>query len=130
MRLSGDLEAAAQRALETGERTELYDGPARKLCPLAPNNVNTIACAALAGVGFDETRATLVADASLESHDIDIEVTGPDNAATGTAFRVSTRRINPAAPGAVTGSATYASFFSSLVDCVSSERRGGDIHFV
>ena len=27
----------------------LYDGPVKELCPLAPNNVNTMACAAIAG---------------------------------------------------------------------------------
>ena len=39
-------------------------GPLRPLCPLAPNNVNTMACAAIAGhnVGFDNLEAVLVAD--------------------------------------------------------------------
>ena len=93
----------------TGE-TVLYEGPVRDLCPLAPNNVNTMACAALAGhtLGLSKTRARLVCDPSLTAHVIDIEVQGPSNAA-GT-FRVSTERYNPSAPGAVTGSATYVSF--------------------
>jgi aspartate dehydrogenase len=30
----------------------LYSGPVRALCPLAPNNVNTLACAALCGPGY------------------------------------------------------------------------------
>lgn len=36
----------------------VYDGPVRALCPLAPNNVNTMACAAIAGhtLGFDGVR--------------------------------------------------------------------------
>ena len=36
----------------------LYEGPVRDLCPMAPNNVNTMACAALAGhnLGFDGSR--------------------------------------------------------------------------
>jgi predicted dinucleotide-utilizing enzyme len=42
----------------------LYDGPVRQLCPLAPNNVNTMAAAAVAAhnLGLDGTRARLVAD--------------------------------------------------------------------
>ena len=43
---------------------ELYHGPVRALCPLAPNNVNTMAAAAVAatGLGFDGTMGRLVAD--------------------------------------------------------------------
>jgi predicted dinucleotide-utilizing enzyme len=39
-------------------------GTVRELCPLAPNNVNTMATGALAAhtLGFDGTRARLVAD--------------------------------------------------------------------
>ena len=39
-------------------------GPLRALCPIAPNNVNTMACAAIAGhtLGFDGLQAVLVAD--------------------------------------------------------------------
>jgi aspartate dehydrogenase len=42
----------------------LYDGPVRGLCPLAPNNVNTMACAAIAAhnLGFDGVIGCLVAD--------------------------------------------------------------------
>ena len=42
------------QAAPTGE-TVLYDGSVRGLCPLAPNNVNTMAAAAIAGhtIGFD-----------------------------------------------------------------------------
>lgn len=129
-RLQGEMEAKAKDALERGARVTLYDGPARALCPQAPNNVNTIACAALAGVGFDDTQATVIADASLESHDIDVVCEGPVNEATGRPFSVTARRINPAKPGAVTGSATFNSFYSSLLDCVECVRRGGDFHFV
>ena len=48
----------------SGEQV-LYEGPVRGLCPLAPNNVNTMACAAMAAgptLGFDGTRARLVVD--------------------------------------------------------------------
>ncbi len=40
-------------------------------------------------------------------------MTGPTK--NGLDFTVSTVRKNPADPGAVTGSATYASFYSSLL---------------
>ena len=39
-------------------------GPVRKLCPQAPNNVNTMAAAALAAhnLGFDKVQGSIVAD--------------------------------------------------------------------
>lgn len=45
-------------------------GSVRELCPLAPNNVNTMAAAALAAhtLGFDGVRARLVADSRLMTH--------------------------------------------------------------
>ena len=43
----------------------LYEGPVRALCPLAPNNVNTMACAAIAAntpeLGFDGVVGRLIA---------------------------------------------------------------------
>ena len=61
-----------------------------------------------------QVQARLVADASLTAHVIDIEVQGPDKGGD-RSFRVTTERYNPAAKGAVTGTATYASFLSSLL---------------
>ena len=42
----------------------LYDGPVRGLCPLAPNNVNTMAAAAMAAhnLGFDKVQGCLISD--------------------------------------------------------------------
>ena len=42
----------------------LYDGPVRELCPIAPNNVNTMAAAAMAAhnLGFDKVQGCLVSD--------------------------------------------------------------------
>ena len=40
----------------------LYGGPIRDLCHLAPNNTNTMACAAIVGLGFDETIGQLISD--------------------------------------------------------------------
>ena len=39
-------------------------GPVRDLCPLAPNNVNTMAAAAIAAhnLGFDKTLGSIVSD--------------------------------------------------------------------
>lgn len=96
----------------------LYIGPVRDLCPLAPNNVNTMACASIAAhnLGFDKVKARLVADSRLQSHVIEIEVEGPRfSNEPDDVFRVKTVRDNPAKPGAVTGNATYASFLISLL---------------
>lgn len=42
----------------------LFEGSIRELCPLAPNNTNTMACAAVAGycLGFDNVIGRLVSD--------------------------------------------------------------------
>jgi aspartate dehydrogenase len=48
----------------------------------------------------------------LDWHLVKVEVTGPTKNCD---FTVETVRRNPADPGAVTGSATYASFFSLLL---------------
>lgn len=87
-----------------------------------------MACAALAGLGFDDTHALLISDARLQSHDIEIKIEGPLNATTGAPFRCSTTRINPAAVGAVTGQATYISFYSSLLEAAQYKRKAG-FHF-
>jgi predicted dinucleotide-utilizing enzyme len=42
-------ERLAQIPADSQEETVIYDGSVRDLCPLAPNNVNTMACAAMAG---------------------------------------------------------------------------------
>ncbi|XP_067857699.1 aspartate dehydrogenase domain-containing protein [Heptranchias perlo] len=117
-KLEGALREMKERAQE--RRTVLYDGPVRSLCPLAPNNVNTMAAAAMAGhnLGFDHVWGCLVADPGLlDWHVVDIEVTGPVDPASGHEFTVKTSRRNPSAPGAVTGKATYASFWSSVLNC-------------
>jgi predicted dinucleotide-utilizing enzyme len=89
---------------------------------MAPNNVNTMACCALAGhtLGFDGVVGVLVADPSLDAHIVEIDVTGPDG------FSVKTHRHNPAAVGAVTGNATYESFLSSMLLATG---RGAGFHF-
>jgi len=114
-KLSGQLEELNRTV--TDKAVELYRGPVRGLCPLAPNNVNTMAAGAVAAsnLGFDNTVGVLVSDPDLRDwHIVEVEVLGPPGPA-GNQFTVRTQRMNPAAPGAVTGSATYASFFSSLL---------------
>uniref|UniRef100_H3C2H8 Aspartate dehydrogenase domain-containing protein n=1 Tax=Tetraodon nigroviridis TaxID=99883 RepID=H3C2H8_TETNG len=95
-------------------RRVLFSGSVAELCPLAPNNVNTMAAAAVAAgaLGFAGVRGEIVSDTALaDSHLVEVEVTGCDG------FSVNAVRRNPAALGAVTGSATYASFWSSVQVC-------------
>uniref|UniRef100_A0A8D0EY24 Aspartate dehydrogenase domain containing n=1 Tax=Strix occidentalis caurina TaxID=311401 RepID=A0A8D0EY24_STROC len=63
-RLEGWLQERLAVAVAAGGRAVLYEGPLRPLCPLAPNNVNTMAAAAVAAprLGFDGVCARLVAD--------------------------------------------------------------------
>jgi len=107
------------------EAVVLYDGPVRGLCPLAPNNVNTMAAAALAApnLGFDGVRGCLVSDPSLDCHIVEIDVDGPGLPPS--QFSVKTVRRNPASSGVVTGSATYGSFWSSVL---GARGRGSGVH--
>ncbi|WAR01428.1 ASPD-like protein [Mya arenaria] len=108
----------------TNEAVTLYDGPVRDLCPLAPNNVNTMAAAAVAAhsLGFDKTQGSIISDPSLTDwHIVQVDVWGPGNISEGTAFHCQTVRRNPAKIGQVTGSATYASFLSSVVRTVKDQ---------
>lgn len=106
--------------------TELFRGSVRDLCALAPNNVNTMAVLALAsGLGLDAVDARLVVDPELTAHVVEVALEGPPNAH-GDRFRLDLARYNPADPGAVTGSATYASFFASLL---RAHGAGDGIHF-
>ncbi|ULU00791.1 hypothetical protein L3Y34_001306 [Caenorhabditis briggsae] len=97
--------------LQESEETILYEGSVRGLCPLAPNNVNTMAGGALAAtnLGFDKVKAKLISDPKMTDwHVVEVRVEGDDG------FEVITRRNNPAKPGAVTGQLTYYSFLSSI----------------
>jgi len=111
----------------SGQENVIYEGPVRALCPLAPNNVNTMACAALAGhtLGFDKTIARLVADDRLSAHIIVVEAVGPETPGYGH-FIVKSERTNPAPPGAVTGQQTFLSFLASLL---RANGRGPGFHF-
>jgi predicted dinucleotide-utilizing enzyme len=124
LKLSGSVNDVMQKHLAEGfkGRAVLYEGPVRDLCSLAPNNVNTMAAAALAGhnLGFDKTVARLEMDTETQAHEVDIEVFGPGG------FTQKVSRHNPAAVGAVTGDATYASFLSSMLEAGG---KGSGVHF-
>ncbi|KYO39899.1 aspartate dehydrogenase domain-containing protein [Alligator mississippiensis] len=125
-RLQGELQVRLQGA--QAMRTVLYQGPVRELCPLAPNNVNTMAAACMAApsLGFDQVQGCLIADPSLpDCHVVEVEVTGLTSGPGDQAFTVTSSRRNPAFPGAVTGSATFVAFWSSLLAC---QGHGGCIH--
>lgn len=131
LKLAGALGAAVDAMLARGDAGPLvlYDGPVRGLCPLAPNNVNTMATAAVAAhsLGFDGVRGVLVADAALAAHVITVDARGrpgPDGAP---GFSAVTERYNPAPPGAVTGAATFVAFVGSLA---ASRGRGAGVHVV
>ncbi|XP_029364917.1 aspartate dehydrogenase domain-containing protein [Echeneis naucrates] len=110
-RLTGDVLSD----WEEGEgRRVLFRGSVAELCPLAPNNVNTMAAAAVAAgtLGFTGVQGEIVSDTALRDyHVVEVEATGPNG------FSVHTVRRNPAQLGAVTGSATYNSFWNSLLVC-------------
>lgn len=121
LKLHGDLKVKLDAAIVEDFQGEclLYDGPVRNLCSLAPNNTNTMACAAIASMssvesplGFEGTRGRLIADKSLQGHVVEVSAEGQDG------FRVFSSRYKPAKIGAVTGNATFSSFVTSLLRAV------------
>lgn len=126
LKLNEPLKSKNDAVKDTAEI--LYDGPVRELCPLAPNNVNTMAAAAVAAhnLGFDNVQGSIISDPRLtEWHVVQVDVWGPGNIADDTAFHCQTVRRNPAKIGAVTGSATYASFLSSMI---GAHGKGPGVH--
>lgn len=124
-KLYGSIKAANEAV--TDEAKVLYEGPVRPLCPMAPNNVNTMAAACVAAqhLGFDNVVGKLVSDPNLRDwHIVEVEAFGP-TMSNGNQFSVRTVRSNPADPGAVTGSATYHSFLSSIL---RAKGKGPGVH--
>lgn len=110
------------------ERTVLYQGAVRELCHLAPNNVNTMAAAALAAhnLGFDNVSGCLISDPTVRDwHIVEIDVHGVPVKDSGHSFHVHTVRRNPSVSGQITGSATLASFLSSMLRATG---KGPGIH--
>jgi aspartate dehydrogenase len=130
MKVLGSVKEAVEKVLASGEAGEhvVYEGPVRGLCPLAPNNVNTMACAAMAAgpeLGFDGTNAKLIVDKDLTAHVVIVQIEGPGG------FTLESTRYNPAKKGAVTGNATYASFLSSMLAASLHSKSGvGGVHIV
>ena len=125
LKLSPPLSSIVQESADQNIEKVVFSGSVRELCPLAPNNVNTMATAAIAAfnLGFDKVRAVLISDPTLEKHVVEVDVEGPGQEQN--KFRVLTTRSNPAAKGAVTGAATYGSFLSSLY---LAENMGKGVH--
>jgi len=88
------------------ERTVVYDGTTREACRLYPRNVNVHAEVALAGIGFDRTRSTIVADPAVNTNAHTICVEGE-----GISFRLE---VSSFTTGGVTGSYTPVSACGSL----------------
>jgi aspartate dehydrogenase len=86
--------------------TTLYDGPTRFACDRFPRNVNVHAAIALAGLGFDRTQSTIVADpgTSLMAHMIEV---------TGKGLRWDIK-IESRSVGAVTGAYTPESVLNTV----------------
>ena len=123
-----DKNEAAKSA--TGEVT-LFDGPVRELAKIFPVNVNTICTAALASrktTGMDGTRATLVADASLDEMVIQARIEGPAKPDGTPGLRITVLRENPSVKGEVTGPATMNSFYASVIRVAGSPSKGDGVH--
>lgn len=124
-----EMRVRCDRAALGTQAVTLYDGPVRGLCPMAPNNVNSMAAAAMAAhtLGFDGVRGRLVADPGLaDFHSLELDVVGPSET-DGRAFRVRTLRMNPSDRGAVTASATYGAFLGSMLEAANGRAPG--VHF-
>jgi aspartate dehydrogenase len=55
----------------------LFEGSAREGVPHFPANVNIAAILALAGIGFDKTRLTVIADPALKFNTHHVTIRGP-----------------------------------------------------
>lgn len=99
-------------------RTVLYEGPVRGLCQTFPRNFNSHAAVALASLGLDETRSTLIADPGATTADHVIM-------AEGEGFDIEITRRS--AIEGVTGDYTLVSLWGSIQRVLDS---GAGIRFV
>jgi aspartate dehydrogenase len=70
----------AERKIDVNGLTEpmvLYDGPAREAVRLFPKNINVAATVSMLGVGFEETKITLVCDPKTRTNSHLLIVKGP-----------------------------------------------------
>mgnify|MGYP001341218178 CR=1 FL=1 len=132
LKLRGDSKVRLDAAKHREGEITLYDGPLRRLCFEAPNNVNTMATAGIAALkttGFDRTRVRLICDKSLECTIITVDAVGTPTRPNGEGLRVVSDRVNPSIPGAVTGLGTFTTFYTSML--IAAEGKLGDgIHIV
>lgn len=93
------------------EKTVLYDGSARGICSIFPRNVNSHAIVSIAGIGFDKTRAVLIADPTSDDAVQHIVAEGE-----GTVLEIK----RSSAIKGVTGEYTLASIYGSVRRAVLS----------
>lgn len=70
--------------------TVIFDGSVRDIAKKFPRNVNTMATCAMATLGFDRTRAILIADPSLTSMQAEMNAIGKDGSL------LQTKKVEPA----------------------------------
>ncbi len=122
LKFSGPLPVGHQNSQQP---VTYYQGPLRKLCGYAPNNVNTMAVLALSsGLGMDQVQATLIADSTLEHHITEVSLYGAGNP--NTRYSLDLIRKSPAGAGAVTSSATFDTFLASMIRATG---HGAGLHF-
>ncbi len=100
-----DCAGAGVDADSITERTVLYDGPTRGICPLFPRNVNTHAAIAYAGIGFDHTHSVLVVDPAWDKATVTIHAKGPG-------LELTVERVEGIT--GVTGASTPASIYNTV----------------
>jgi aspartate dehydrogenase len=77
--------------------TILFDGSVREVAKKFPRNVNTMATCALASLGFDQTRAILIADPASSSMSAEVRAIGKDGGS------LETRKVEQSAGVSGTG---------------------------
>jgi aspartate dehydrogenase len=88
------------------QATTIYDGPVRGAARLFPRNVNAMVTCALATVGLDRCRATVIADPAANLLSLDIVAHGKDGSV------LTIRRQQPAS--GVSGTEMFASLLRSI----------------
>jgi predicted dinucleotide-utilizing enzyme len=106
-------ESSDYSADQIKEKTVLYDGPTRGICPQFPRNVNTHAALAMGSLGFDRTRSILIAEPGIDVSIIEIE-------ARGKGVELKIERTNPMV--GVSGTLTLYSAFASVCRAASPGR--------